>query len=315
MSRPVRNLTLHLLQALDALLVERNVSRAADRMGVSQSTMSNNLADLRQLLGDPLLVREGAGLVPTPKALAVGEPIREALRQIADAVGMGGEFVPSRDRRTFAILAADFVQPLLTLPLVERWRALSDGLALAMLPLDLDTLQQQLASGHADVAILKSRFAPQSLRHKLLFSDRFAVLARRQHGSLKAPLDLAQYLACPHVATVATGRRVVSSVDDALEGLGQHRNVTVCVPQHVMAAQLAASTDLLATVPLSFAMLAAADDRLCVHELPFHVTGLDVLLVWHERSHHEPAHRWLREALRAVVEVALPRPPLGHPAA
>ncbi|HYF21728.1 MAG TPA: LysR family transcriptional regulator [Ramlibacter sp.] len=296
-----RPVTLHLLESLDWLLAECNVSRAAVRAGISQSTMSNNLAALRQIFGDPLLVRQGPRLVPTPRALEVVGPIRESLLRIAEAVEGQTEFRPGRTRRQFSIITVDFVQVLMMQPLVERWAELSSKLELVVLPITLDTLSEQLASGQADVAITSPRFVPASLRHAPLFSDRFVVLARRDHPVLGRKPNLKQYLSCTHIQVSPMGRRLPSQVDEALQRAGQERHVRVCVPQYLMAAELAASTHLVVTVPASVASRAVQRYPVVMHEVPFEMDPLRLVLAWHERSHQDAAHRWLREELKAVA--------------
>jgi len=299
-SRPTRNVTLHLLESLDCLLAECNVSRAALRAGVSQSTMSNNLADLRQVFDDPLLVRQGPRLVPTARALEIAGPIREALRGIADAVEGAAQFRPDRVRRHFSILTVDFVQALMLQPLVERWNGLSSQLELSALPLVLETLHEQLASGQADAAILSPRFAPSSLRHTRLFTDRFVLLAHRSHPIVDKGVDLGKYLSCTHIMVSPMGRRFPSSIDAALRAIGHERHVRVCVPQYLTAVQLVSTTPFVVTAPASFALRAAQHHPLVVHELPFEVPLLELSLVWHERSQNEPAHRWLRDEMKTV---------------
>lgn len=301
MTRPTRNVTLHLLESLDWLLAECNVSRAAMRAGVSQSTMSNNLADLRQVFNDPLLVRQGPRLVPTPRALEIVGPIRESLHRIAETVDGGRGFRPERARRNFTILTVDFVQALMVQPLMERWSELSSRLELTILPIVLDTLHEQLANGQADAAIVSPRFVPASLRHARLFEDRFVLLAHREHALLSRGVDLKTYLSCAHIMVSPNGRRFPSSVDESLRGLAVQRHVRVCVPQYLGAAQLAASSALVVTVPASIALRAAASYPLAIHELPFEVPPLELYVVWHERSHQDPGHRWLREELKAVA--------------
>jgi DNA-binding transcriptional LysR family regulator len=300
-SRQARSVTLHLLESLDWLLAECSVSRAAARAGVSQSTMSNNLADLRRVFGDPLLVRQGPRLVPTPRALEIAGPIRTSLRQIADAVESSTEFHPERARRAFTILTVDFVQALMLQPLVERWAHLSSQLEVAVLPIVLDTLHEQLASGQADIGIVSPRFVPASLRHSRLFSDRFVLLARRDHPIVGQGVDLRQYLNCTHILVSPIGRRFPSSVDEALRVLGKARHVRVCVPQYLTAAQLVASTDLVVTVPVTIAERSAPRNALVWHELPFEMPLLELCQVWHERSHHDPGHRWLRHELKEIA--------------
>jgi DNA-binding transcriptional LysR family regulator len=301
MKRQERSLTLHLLESLDWLLAECSVSRAAMRAGVSQSTMSNNLADLRRAFDDPLLVRQGPRLVPTPRALQIAGPIREALRSISGAVEGEAGFRPERARRHFSVLTVDFVQALMLQPLVERWSMLSHHLELSALPLVPETLHDQLASGQADVAILSPRFAPSSLRHTRLFTDRFVLLAREGHPIVGTGVDLRKYLSCTHVMVSPMGRRFPSSVDAALRSMGHERHVRVCVPQYLTAVQLITSTTFVVTVPATFARRAAQRHPLVVHELPFEVSPLELSLVWHERSQNEAAHRWLRDEFKAVA--------------
>jgi DNA-binding transcriptional LysR family regulator len=295
------SVTLHLLESLDSLLAECNVSRAAARAGVSQSTMSNNLAVLREAFGDPLLVRHGPRLVPTPRALEIVGPIRESLRRIAEAVDGSTGFRPERAERPFTILTVDFVVALMLQPLVERWNRLSSRLELAILPIVIDTVHEQLASGQADVAIVSSRLMPSTLRQAPLFTDHFMLLARRGHPLLANTVDLDTYLRCAHVMVSPVGRRFPSAVDEALRRLGKARHVSVCVPQYLSAVQLVAATDLIVTVPSSIAARAVAERAVVRHELPFDAGRLELALLWHERSHNEAAHRWLREEIKAVA--------------
>lgn len=301
MARTERSVTLHLLESLDWLLAECNVSRAAVRAGISQSTMSNNLAALRRIFDDPLLVRQGPRLVPTPRALEIVGPIRESLQRIAESVEGQSGFRPDRTRRQFTIITVDFVQALMMQPLVERWSDISSKLELVILPITLDTLTEQLASGQADVAITSPRFAPPSLRHAPLFSDRFVLLARKDHPVLGRKPDLKRYLSCTHIMVSPMGRRLPSQVDEALLRVGQQRHVRVCVPQYLMAAELAATTHLVVTVPVSIAARAVQRYPLAMHELPFEMDPLRLVLAWHERSHNDAAHRWLRDELKAVA--------------
>lgn len=301
MSRPKRNVTLHLLESLDHLLTECNVSRAAMRAGVSQSTMSNNLADLRRIFNDQLLVQQGRGLVPTPRALHIEGSLRESLRAIQDAIDGSQEFVPGSARRAFSLLTVDFVQVLMLEPLIRRFSELSSQLELSALPLVLDTFPDQLASSRADIAILSRRFVSPALRGAPLFTDRWVMLARRGHPQLRDGVDLRRYLACAHVLVSPIGRSFPSSIDEALKRTGRVRHVRVCVPQYLTAAQLASSTDLVLTLPRSIARITAAAHGLAESELPFEADPFELWQVWHERSHHDKSHRWLREQLRDVA--------------
>lgn len=302
MTRPGRNVTLHLLESLDHLLAECSVSRAANRAGVSQSTMSNNLADLRRVFNDPLLVQQGRRLVPTPRALQVAGNVRESLRAIQESIEGGGEFEPDRVQRAFTLVTVDFVQALMLQPLVERWSGLSSRLELSVLPLVLDTLDEQLASGQADVAILGRRFVSPALRGAPLFTDRWVLLARRNHPVLAAGVDVRRYLSCAHILVSPIGRQFPSSVDDALRRAGhEQRHIRVCVPQYLAALQLVASSDLVVTVPRTVAQRNAARMGLVEAELPFATDAFELWQVWHERAHHDKAHRWLREQLRDVA--------------
>jgi DNA-binding transcriptional LysR family regulator len=301
MSRPERSVTLHLLECLDHLLTECNVSRAAMRAGISQSTMSTNLAELRRIFGDPLLVQQGRRLVPTPRAEAVAGQVRLALRSVDDALQGGGEFRPERAQRGFTLLTNDFVQSLMMRPLVERWSELSARLELAVLPIVLDTFSEQLGSGLADVAILGRRYVPPALRGSPLFTDRWVLLARRNHPILGEGVDLRRYLSCAHILVSPSGRQFPSGIDEALKRLGHARHLRVCLPQYLTAAQLTASTDLVATVPCSVAARVAGRHNLLQAELPFPIEPFELWQVWHERSQHDKAHQWLREELRRVA--------------
>jgi DNA-binding transcriptional LysR family regulator len=302
-SRPGRNVTLHLLESLDHLLAECSVSRAAMRAGVSQSTMSNNLADLRRVFNDPLLVQQGRRLVPTPRALQVAGSVRESLRAIQESIEGSIDFDPTRAPRAFTLITVDFVQALMLQPLVERWSGLSSNLELAVLPLVLDTLDEQLASGQADVAILGRRYVSPALRGAPLFSENWVLLARRNHPVLAGGVDVRRYLACAHILVSPIGRQFSSSIDSALAKAGHGpRHIRVCVPQYIAALQLASSSDLVVTVPRTLAQRNAARHGLVEAELPFPTEPFELWQVWHERAHHDKADRWLREQLRTVAD-------------
>lgn len=289
-------LDLNLLRALDVLLAERHVTRAAARLGVSQSAASHALARLRQELGDALLVRgPGGALMPTARAEELGPVVRAALSAIAQA-WRGQSFEPTRARRTFTIGAGDFAELVLLPPLVARLAQLAPGVDLfVQLPGDLNT---GLATGRLDAVLGPARELGSGCYQRHLFDEVFTVAMRAGHPAATGKLTLDRFCALDHLLIAPRGTPG-GFVDEALAQLGRRRRVAVAVPHFLIAPHVVAASDLVMTVASRVAAAYANSHRLVTRPLPLTVPGFSIHLIWHERTQADPAQRWLREQIVA----------------
>lgn len=294
-----KRLDLNLLVTLEALLTERNVTKAAARLHLSQPAVSAQLARLRDAFGDPLLLPAQRGMTPTARALALLDPLRQALDQVRGAVGSQMAFDPATAELTVTIAGSDYLQTAALQPLVLKLRKLAPGVRIAVRHLDPHQLDGQMTRGDVDIALLMPSEAPEGLRMRHLFHERYVLIARRRHPRLKEKVTLRDLAKLEHVVVSPAGGAFVTPVDHALAALGQRRRVVLSAASFLFVPDIVAKSDLVALVPARLVQGRAAGLR--VMEPPFPVDGFELVMVWHERNHGHPAHRWLRELLRDVV--------------
>ena len=293
-----KKVDLNLLVALDALLAERNVTRAARRLGLSQPALSAQLARLRDLFGDPLFLPAQRGVTPTARAIELEAPVRQALDQVHGVLAGGRSFDPATANLTVAIAGSDYVQLAVIAPLVLDLRVRAPRLRIAIRQLDGNVLGQQMEAGVVDLAVMTPSTAPPALRTRRLFHERYVTIARRRHPRLRGKLTLDDFTALDHVVVSPRGGGLSGPVDTALGKLGRERRIAVSAASFLFVPELVARSDLIATVPERLVRERA--DRLQVLEPPLPVEGFTIGLVWHERTHRHPAHRWLRERVRTL---------------
>lgn len=306
-SHPLHALDLNLLVALDLLLDERSVRGAARRAGVTPSAMSHTLARLRERFGDELLVRAGRRLLPTQRALALVEPVREVVRLAREIFDEGGPFEPQRLRRPFRVVCTDHVSTVL-LPAVERRLASeAPGVDLHVLPLVPETMED-LRRGLADVAVGVFPEAPPEMRQRRLFDDAFVTVCRHDHPRLTGTgLTLEGFLAEAHVLVAPRGV-ARGTVDEVLAAQGTARRVSRTFPSFLAAVWHVATSDALLTVSRRLVEAVSPTLRLTVHAPPVPLPGYSLDLVWHPRIDRSPEDAWLRSVL-VDAAAALPGGP------
>ncbi|MCU0684962.1 MAG: LysR family transcriptional regulator, partial [Polyangiaceae bacterium] len=289
-------LDLDLLAALDLLLDERSVTRAARRLGITPSAMSHKLRALRERLDDPLLVGGRAGLVPTARAEAMAAPLRQALSDVRAAVRAGAAFEPRSSKRRFVIATVDYAVFRIIPPALEVLRSEAPGISIAI-ESPGPRLGARLESGAVDLAIgAASVPATSTLLRRSLGREGFVVLGRAGHPGLRRPLTLASYAALPHLL-ISPGGTPGGPVDDLLARHGLKREAVLCLSHFVTAPFLAARSDLVVTAPLGLADEARRYLELTIVPAPAEIAAVESHMVWHPRSQHDPAHRWLRELI------------------
>jgi DNA-binding transcriptional LysR family regulator len=284
-------LDLNLFRVFDTVYRERNLTRAAEILCLSQSAVSHAVGRLRVSLGDPLFVRAGQGVIATPLADRLWPDIKDALALFRQAVQRQQSFEPSRDLRQITLAMNDKLEPSI-LPIIARQlHATAPNLQLASIRLDRTNLRADLVAGRIDFAIDVAQPTSPDICHSLLRQDEFAVVCR-EHRQLSAD----DYLAARHV-TVSSRRTGLSLEEIGLARLGIERDVVVRCQYYEAACRLVADSDLLLTMPLHQATTINAPLGNAVLPMPLPLSGIELHLYWHQQREMDPANQWLRTEL------------------
>jgi DNA-binding transcriptional LysR family regulator len=291
----IRAVNLNLLAAFDALLEERSVTRAASKMGVTQSAMSSSLAQLRLLFDDPLFRRTPRGIEPTPRATELGEPIRRGLGLFERAL-TPRSFEPRSESRVFVLATSDYVEFVLLPPLLQRLSREAPGVRLEVRPWGLQHVPKTLHTGEVDLMIGFYDEIPTHHAETLLFDERYVCIARKGHPGLGRKPTVASWLAQKHVLVSQQGN-TQGTVDKALAARGLKRTIGARVSHFLLVPTLVAQTDLVAAVNARVATAFAESLELRVFAPPLPLPKGRVGQVWHEQLEHDPAQRWFRQLI------------------
>jgi DNA-binding transcriptional LysR family regulator len=289
------------LVALHVLLEECHVTRAARRLGITQSSMSHRLARLRATMHDPLFVRSPQGLLLTPRAQAIAQPLAEALRALEAVVVPPKPFDPATSRYTLTIALPDVLAPLAP--------RLIAGLGAEAPLLDLrltqiaPSLSEALSKGDPVLALVPSRFVTGPVMTRALGEVRFGVVGRRGHPALRRPLSTERWLAYGHVVT-RFGNEQVNAIDAELVRHRLQRRIGLEVPSFLAGLFVLPTSDLLMNAPLQLVNEAATRLGLVTREAPIRLPSVHVSICWHERFQRDPAHQWARERVFHIAQPA-----------
>ena len=307
----LQKVDLNLLFYLDVLLREKNVTRAAEQLGITQPAMSNILRRLRSLLNDPLLVRSSEGMTPTERAFELQPRVREVLSDITTLLEPRTEFRPYSTSRVFRIRTSDYAEATLVPRLVKALRSEAPNVILDFLT-PSDVSYRDMEQGRVDLAINRFNEIPQSFHQVLVWRDTFSCLLSAESPYVNR-FNLKNYLKAQHVWVSKTGMGVgfgvnpeksggLGSIDQALQRLGQKRQISVFTRHYQMPAMLAANKDLIATLPTRVARLQADNNpQIVVKEPPFFIPEFELTMAWSPLLQHHPAHRWLRQLILHVA--------------
>ena len=291
----LRRIDLNLLVALDAMLRERHVTRAARTIGLSQPAMSSALARLRGLFEDELFVRTSAGMQPTPRAEALSEPVRQALSQIERLFDTEHSFVPATSSRRFVVRLSDLLGDLLLPRLLAKITAVAPGVALDVVHLSPLQTCDALERNEIDAAVRMGLEPTATIYQQALMRDRMMCIMRRSHPLAEVKLSLRRFLAARHLK-VSMSPTDFRFVDDVLARHDTRRDIALNVPHWLLVPEVVATTDYVAVMPALFAT-AISSEQLAVRELPFASEPFDWCLYWHRRHDDDPANRWLRQCI------------------
>ena len=297
---------LHLIRVLFTVLTERSVSKAAIRLGMYQPAVSASLKKLRELAGDPLLVRSGAGMVPTDAGLRMLQPSSSILRAAESMFTDARGFEPATSRQTFRIAASDFLDPLFLPQLVAQIKQQAPHCPIEILPLSAESdYRARLAQGEVDVVIGNWLKPPDDLHLGRLFGDEVVCLVARDHPAVRRESqggwDAASWLAGEHIAPTPTHPGARGVIDEHLDSLGLQRNITARCPHFGLIPSMVASTLLVLTTGRQYCERYV--DKLPVRILPCPIQFPRLLYyqLWHERTHASSSAKWLRERVKAVA--------------
>ena len=297
--------------AFDALLAERNVTRAAARVGLGQSAMSHNLARLRALFDDELLTRTPDGMRPTPRAMALVEPVRQALSQIQALVARRVDFDPNSADQVFRIGLTDSMEVLLVPALLAYLAGTAPGVRLRLQPGirlrlqsigDPSAILEDLDSDRIDIVIGVGPVPEGRTHHKLrrLLTAPFVCMYSAEHVQVASPISLDDYVRLPHVLTsVRQGERGI--VDDALAKLGLKRSIALITPRFLAVPFLVRAAPVITTMHAQLALLFAQSLGLSLSVPPLELPDLPIWLLWHASYDHDQAHRWLRQIIARLA--------------
>ena len=294
--RSLASVDFNLLKALDALLQERSVTRAAERLAITQPSMSSALSRLRELLADELLIRTGRTMRPTLLAEALQPRVRRIVADIEDIVVSTIEFEPEHADHSFRILATDYASLVLVQPLMAILATEAPNARIHLQPRAITEHAALLQRGEIDLAIIPSEHARAAgLPNETLFTDRFVAAVWRHNRAVKEPLTLGQLDRVPYLSYT------VGPVDALLRELGHPRTPDTVVESFVLGPLLLRGTRQLTFVQQRLARRLAATAELRLLDPPFESPTLVETMTWHPRSDNDPAQRWLRTRLQAIA--------------
>jgi DNA-binding transcriptional LysR family regulator len=288
----IRKVDLNLLKAFEALFAERNVGRAAGRLGIGQPATSNALARLRATFGDELFRRDGRTMVPTPLAVELAEPIGRALEAAREALRPRTLPAPASLRRKFNISGGDYASMTILPPLLRRLRVQAPLVDLRLRFIEKDRAFDLLDAGELDLAIGVFPKVPKRLRSTTIFEERFRCVLHTDHPALREPMTPASYAALPHLLVTERGDEY-GAVDDALAALGLSRRIVLTVPSVLAARRLVLESDLIATVGERLARLFAQDSTISVFAPPVDLAPWRMSVLWPLRARKDKALTWL----------------------
>ena len=294
----IRNIDMNLLVVFDALFDERSVTRAADRLAVTQPTVSGLLKRLRRTFSDQLFVRTSHGILPTPRAEALAGPIKDLLAN-AQSLIKPESFDPAAAETTIKLCGSDYMQYAIMSPLIEEIRKLAPKIKVSISPRPAAGVSDLLARGEIDLYISARELALPDLPSRLLFHDRYICVARKKHPLKTHRISVKQLCAFDHLLVAPTGGSFSGPIDNMLAILGHHRRVAVAVPTFHILFDILDSEDFIAFVPERLLRKRRSD--LMVFETNVAMPAIEVVANWHPRVSGDAQHKWLRELLVKVV--------------
>lgn len=302
MNNHLLNVDLNLLKTLDVLLDERSVTRAAERLSLTQPAVSGMLTRLRESFDDPLFIRAQRGIVPTLRALELAGPVKAILSEVGELL-QPQQFNPALSQMTLHVAATDYALSAVILPFIAHLRREAPGIRVAVVPVNSETLSGQFEHGDVDVALLTPETTPPTLHTRQLFNEEYVCLLSENHPLAGcATLSLDEFCAQDHALVSWPGGNFHGVTDQALAAIGRARRVTLSVCSFLVLPEILRVTDLVSVVPKR---LVVDTTGLVMLPPPLVIPGFSKIMAWHDRTHHHKGHVWLRERLASVAKTVV----------
>ncbi|MGC0882412.1 LysR substrate-binding domain-containing protein [Pantoea agglomerans] len=292
---------LNLLPVLLVMMEERNVTRAAERLGITQPALSNALNRLRETLNDPLFIRERYGMRPTPKAEQLAQVVGAALSSIDKVILGQQDFDPLNATRLFTLAPNSYVEFIMMPAIVARLRSCAPGIRLRLIPFGNDVTETGVISGNTDMVLGRIVEPPDNLVVQHLMNEGLACVIRADHPLVGENLSAEQYEQLKHVNVLPPGR-MRAGLYQALEQRGLRRQVAVSVTHFLAVPEMIAVTDYCATLPRLICQHLSRDQRLRIVPAPVDLGTFPVEMGWHARYRDDPAHRWFRTLITETAQ-------------
>ena len=298
----LRNFDLNLLLAFKLLVEERSVSRAAEKLCISQPAMSHVLRKLRYQLDDPILVKTSTGMIPTPRAQALLEPVITVLKGAERIIHTSKDFSPANSQRRFLIATSDYVEFVLLPKLVKSVHKQAPNVEIQVRRPATKSPETAIEKDEIDVAIgFDAIFnLPTRICHQRLFTDRIVCITRKNHQFITgSEMSFEQFIASRHML-ISFRETGTGLIDDHLKSRGLIRKISLVVPNFLSAPWVVANTDFVLTLPLRIAEHFACLAPIKILPIPIDLPVYDLIMIWHLRQEKEPGHQWLRQAILEV---------------
>jgi DNA-binding transcriptional LysR family regulator len=290
----LRTIDLNLLKVFDALIDEGSVTRAAARLSLTQPAVSGSLTRLREGFNDPLFVRTRRGIVPTTHALALAAQVKRVLSEV-EAMLQPASFDPALATLTISIAATDYAQRAVLVPFLAVLRARAPGIRVSVLPANPELVQTQLERGELDLALMTPETTSPDLHSQVLFDEHYVCALREGHPYASPKrLSLARFCSLDHAIVSYSGGAFRGATDEALARVGRTRRVSLSVPCFLVLPEILRTSDLIAVAP---SRLIAGSPGLVAMAPPVDIAGFTKIVTWHDRTHNDPAHAWVRAVL------------------
>lgn len=303
----INHIDLNLFVVLDAIYTEGSLTRAAQRLHLSQPAVSHALGRLRRMLNDPLFVRQGGTMIPTACTRNMIAPVRTALAGLASTIDREQPFEPAISERQLTLGLRDIFEAMILPPLQSVLAEQAPRMQMISVRTNRAEIEAELIQGKLDLALDIAMPVGSDIAQQALARERMVVVARRDHPRIGETLDLTAYLAEQHIL-VSTRRQGGGMEDFALQRLGHTRAIRLRCQHYFAACRVVSQSDLLLTMPEQYARLVSASLNTECHALPFDSPEMAIYLYWHASAENDPANRWLREQLMQQFDSAQPFP-------
>ncbi|TCT09597.1 DNA-binding transcriptional LysR family regulator [Paralcaligenes ureilyticus] len=283
-------------------MVERNVTRAADRVEISQSSASKDLTQLRILFGDPLFLRTRRGVVPTHKALEVAEDVRRAIQALNNLSKARGEFEPQTAQVEFNIGATDYVSFVLLPKLLEKLTSSAPSTRITIHDIDQLPAEEMLLSSKVDLVLSSAASVSFPLYRQELFRDNYVCVSRKNHPAIKKNFTLAQFLACRHLGMPGQNGGRERVLPDVMRQMELSRDVAIYLPHLLSVPPMLIATNLVMMLASRVAEAFAAAYPIKIYKHPLRLGDFGVYQLWHERTHRSQSHQWLRALIKSTSD-------------